>query len=40
MKFQSVLIAMVSMFIFFGTVEAAKSKPEKGVISKIEKDSG
>jgi hypothetical protein len=31
---------MVAMFIFSGTVEAAKSKPEKGVISKIEKDSG
>jgi hypothetical protein len=31
---------MVAMFILSGTVEAAKSKPEKGVISKIEKDSG
>ena len=40
MKFQSLLIAMVAMFILSGTVEAAKSKPEKGVISKIEKDSG
>jgi hypothetical protein len=40
MKFQFLLIAMVAMFIFSGTVEAAKSKPEKGVISKIEKDSG
>ena len=40
MKFQSLLIAMVAMFILSGTVEAAKCKPEKGVISKIEKDSG
>ena len=40
MKFQSLLIAMVAMFILSETVEAAKSKPEKGVISKIEKDSG
>ena len=40
MKFQSLLIAMVAMFILSGTVQAAKSKPEKGVISKIEKDSG
>jgi hypothetical protein len=40
MKFQSMLSAAIALFIFSGTVEAAKSKPQKGVISKIEKDSG
>ena len=40
MKFRSLLSAAIALLILSGTVEAAKSKPQKGVISKIEKDSG
>ena len=40
MIFRSLLSAAVAMFILSGTVEAAKSKPEQGTISKVEQDSG
>ncbi len=40
MKFRFLLSAAVALFILSGTVEAAKSKPEQGTISKVEQDSG
>ena len=40
MIFRSLLSAAVAMVILSGTVEAAKSKPEQGTISKVEQDSG
>ena len=40
MKFRSLLSAAVALFILSGTVEAAKSKPQQGTISKVEQDSG
>ncbi len=40
MIFRSLLSAAVALFILSGTVEAAKSKPEKGTISKVDQDSG
>jgi hypothetical protein len=40
MKIRSLLSAAVALFILSGTVEAAKSKPEQGTISKVEQDSG
>ena len=40
MKYRSLLSAALALFILSGTVEAAKSKPEKGTISKIDQDSG
>lgn len=40
MKIRSLLAAAVAMFILSGTVEAAKSKPIQGAISKVEQDSG
>jgi hypothetical protein len=40
MKIRSLLSAAVALFILSGTVEAAKSKPEHGTISKVEQDSG
>jgi len=40
MIFRPLLSAAVAMVILSGTVEAAKSKPEQGTISKVEQDSG
>ena len=40
MKIRSLLSAAVALFILSGTVDAAKSKPEQGTISKVEQDSG
>jgi len=40
MKFQCLLTAAVAMFILSGNLEAAKTKPVKGSVLKVQQDSG